>query len=170
LGGTKVVGLQVTFADIMEGSIGTLVYLFSTRRRLEIAYRDPADVCAPAELRDVDADGRPELLAYLADPSGGDCGSPCHVDLWNRFHLPPAWVQVRRWTGKTFAPSEVGYASFYRNLAVRYDSVSRWLASGPGNERCSSAPWVSQARDAFKKWAAKARTMASEGKQPQPPT
>src|SRR5439155_14533598 len=84
LAGRSVDGLVVTFDNRLEGVIGTAVYQISDRS-LRLIFRDGRAACAPAELKDLDRDSTPELVSYTDDPSSGDCGDPCHLDLWRRF-------------------------------------------------------------------------------------
>lgn len=141
-----------------EGWVGTSMYRLDSK--LSLAYTDEDYTCRPAEMRDVDGDGKPELISYVEDPSQGDCVSECHIDLEDQFDLEPAWVRIHRWTGRQWEPAERQFPSFYRSLADQYEQVDRWLANDPGGEVCRSMHWL-QGKGLFKNWAERARGIPS---------
>ncbi|HWP37508.1 MAG TPA: hypothetical protein VNL18_08165 [Gemmatimonadales bacterium] len=126
LGSGDVDALLVTFDHRFEGVVGTLL-LAIRGPRLEVVYRDEETSCQPAELRDIDGDGREELVSYVGDPSAGDCGDDCHIDFWKRFTMTPAWVRVQRWDGSAWVTLEREVGSFYAELATMYEQMQQWL-------------------------------------------
>jgi hypothetical protein len=76
LDGRNMNALVYTDDHPAEGWVGTMVFRVEGDS-LRLVYHDPDNTCQPAELRDLDGDGRHELLAYVADPAGGDCGNEC---------------------------------------------------------------------------------------------
>jgi hypothetical protein len=159
LAGRGVDGLVVTFDNRLEGVIGTVVYEISDRS-LRLIFRDGPDACAPAGLKDLDGDSTLELVSYTDDPSSGDCGDPCHLDLWHRFKIVPGWIRIQRWTGDQWVNVEAKHASYYRDLADQYERVARWVGAGPDGERCRTARWLREGQ-VLMDWAVKARAVAA---------
>jgi hypothetical protein len=159
LGDSVVDGLLVSYDIPLEGVVGTTIFALA-RGRLMRVFHDDKLVCKPAELRDLDGDGRPELLAYVGDPAE-NCGDLCHTDLRDRFDMVPAWVAVLRWTGTAWIQAERHYPAFYRQLALTYDQIDTWLAKGPDSEQCRTVYWLSD-RGMFHKWALRAGALGSK--------
>lgn len=159
LGGSEVDGLLITHDHRSEGIIGTAVYAITAGWKLRLSFADGSDVCKPAELRDLDADGKPELLSYPEDPSGGDCTSDCHLELAERFQMNPSWVQVWKWTGVRWAPAERDFPQFYRDLARRYQELDSVITRGVEYDVCRRTPWLMDAH-LFQKWASRAQRFA----------
>lgn len=114
-----------------EGWVGTMVFRVQGDS-LGLVYREPDDTCHPAELRDLDGDGRYELLAYVADPAGGDCGNECYLDLREHGRMIPSWVEVHAWNGDRWQKTERPVGEFYRGLAERYGRTATWVESSAG--------------------------------------
>jgi len=152
-------GLLITYDTPLEGDVGTLVYSLHDSD-LSLVFTDADGTCKPAELRDLNGDGHPELLVYSEDLAKGDCTNLCHITLRDRFDMVPAWVEVRRWTGKQWVPATDGeYRAFYRGLAETYSQMASWLTTGSEHEHCQNMPWLRDA-EPFDQWAARARALA----------
>jgi hypothetical protein len=157
-------GVVMSIFDPFE-AVGTGIFELEndTLRRI---YAD-GNICQPAELRDVDGDWQLELVSYVEDPlDGQDCAHFCHIDLWGRFHMMPAWVRIQQWNGEEWVSVERKLPIYYRGLARRYQMMDRWLREGPGNERCLMASWVQERPTFFSDLAARALEIAGEGAPP----
>jgi hypothetical protein len=151
-------GLLITYDTPIEGDVGTVIYSLHDSD-LSLVFTDAQGVCKPAELRDLNGDGQPELLVYSGDLSKGDCTNLCHITLRDRFDMVPAWVEVRRWTGKDWVRATDGeYRAFYRRLAETYSQMADWLTTGSEHEHCQNMPWLPDA-EPFNQWAAQARAL-----------
>ncbi len=149
--------LIVSFNNPIEGAIGTFIYGDTAQGRLWKLYHNGKDSCAPAELRDMDGDGEPELISYHDDPSEGDCDSDCHLAISERFHSPPNWIQVDRWNGRQWVPA--GRRDFYQNLASRYRDMDSWFSNDPTAAPCRNIYWMTEST-IFRKWADKSDSVA----------
>lgn len=162
LRGEEIDGLLITYNNLFEGLIGTVIFelVSDTLRRI---YVNPRDSCRPAELRDLDGDGNAELVSYVEDPLGGDdCTSNCHLDLWSQFYMMPEWIRIQRWNGEEWVTVEREFPAFYRELADTLQAIDRWLRGGPGSDRCSQAGWIrGEKRDYFARLAARALEVAA---------
>jgi hypothetical protein len=155
----RVDGLLVSWDLGGEGRGGTTIFSL-IRGKLIGTFQDVPGTCTPARLVDVNSDGRVELLTYPEER--GSCTDVCLLTIERHFDTPPAWVEVRRWTGTTWEPAGEGLSSFYAHLAEKYDQIRRWLSGewGPDSELCRGVPWV-EAGIPFAKWASRAREIAS---------
>lgn len=158
LGGDSIDALVITFDDPIEGSVGSVVYHVSDGTLIR-TYADGIDSCRPGDLRDLDGDGRPELITHVEDPSGGDCGDECHLELWERFETAPAWVRVYRWKDSEWTPAEAEFPGFYADLARRYERVQRWLDGPVDHGLCERVYWLRDRR-IFGELAKRARAIA----------
>lgn len=152
---------------IGEGVIGTAIYAVR-QDSLWLLHQPKGYECRPAVLRDVDGDGRPELLEFTEDPSRGDCGSLCHFALDGKFGMGPHWVTIYRWTGERWERAEEAYPEFYAQLAARYRMIHRWLHQNTGAEgdhhipdECLNIPWIRDNPQLFHAWAQRADSIAS---------
>lgn len=163
LEGQEVNAVFLSFEDIVEGIVGTRVYGLAGDTLAQV-YRD-GTVCRPAEFRDLDRDGRYELLSYIDDPLDGQfCAHPCHLVLLEKFDIVPAWVVVQRWNGEAWVLAEREFPDFYRDLAQRYTEVDEWLREGAGSGACPYADWLKgQQRDYFARLASRALAVAESG-------
>lgn len=142
-----------------EGVVSTLVYQV-TGDSLHRVYGDPGAVCRPAELRDLDGDGTPELVTYPEEASGGDCSSECHLALRERFGMGPHWTSALRWNGRVWQPAEERYPAFYGQVAERYRQARRWMAQGGGVCDAERVPWRREDPDAVDRWIRRAETLS----------
>jgi hypothetical protein len=134
LSGRALDGLSVTFNETTEGVVRTEIY-FDTGRTLRKVYEDPVGVCRPAALRDVDANGRYELVTV--ENSVGDCRDECHEDLEARFEIIPGWVGVLRWTGSEWKRADQEFPWFYRQLAANLQVALQWVEAVGTSGACS---------------------------------
>lgn len=118
-----------------------------------VVYSD-VETCKAAEIRDVDGDGEVELLAYSDQPPNAMCISECHIDLEERFGLPMAWVEVRRWNGQAWEPVTDGVAAYYSKLAELYERAAQWAEESPA--------WTCGPKGAefLRRWASRAKSLA----------
>jgi hypothetical protein len=157
LSGGRTDAVAVTFDYPEVAEVGTLV-LTAQGQGLVRSYVDADPTCKPAEVRDLDGDGRGELLSYTGDPSGGDCATECHLALRERFNFAPAWVQVYSWSGQSWEPAAEKYPEFYRQLANRYEEVATWVEEQSG-AACENVYWLNEG-SSIRHWAARARVIS----------
>lgn len=157
LGTDSVDGVAFTLDNRAEGSVFTRV-LNRDGPALREVFADKNPVCRPAELKDLDRDGRPELIAHETDAASGDCMSPCHQVLEERFDVQPAWINVYAWRGNWQGADSL-FPSFYRDLAGRYERVAKWLAAAPDAQVCRDVYWAPSA-NMFEELARRAREMS----------
>ena len=151
--------LVTSFDNQTENVIGTVIF-GDTGTGLSTIYADSGTACAPAEMRDLDGDGEPELISYREDPSGGDCGEPCHIAIRERFRMAPAWVRIDSWDGKRWVPAERRHRAFYARLSRTYEAMDRWLTSGPSATACRDVYWLTD-RTFIRRWAQRSRSLAN---------
>jgi hypothetical protein len=125
-----------------------------------MTYRDSTAVCRPAEVTDLDGDGRAEVIAYGEDPAKGACMSACHLKLEEKFGLQPVWLDVLGWNGTTWKPRVGSFRDYYRKLAEKYQQAADWLADSADAETCRKVYW-SPTPQLFLDLAARARREAS---------
>jgi hypothetical protein len=168
LRGAEIDGVLISFDDIVEASVATLVYELSDDHLTRI-YTDHR-VCRPAELRDLDIDGVPELVSYVEDPlNGRDCARSCYLALLSKFDVLPAWVRIQRWDGETWIPVEREFPAFYHELADTLQTIDRWLRGGPGADWCPYDSWLrGERRDHFARLAKRALEVATSGQDTPP--
>lgn len=151
-------GLVSTIASVVRGD------------SLELVYYDRGTVCRASEFRDLDGDGRLELMAYSEPLSAGDCSSRCSLALGDRFPLALHWVTIHRWSASTWVPAEGGFPRFYRELAGVYDSAAAWIrgpdAADIGCE-IGAVRWLTERHELLAQWARRADSLA--GSSPQEP-
>lgn len=153
---------EVAYDNPSEGMVGTALYRLDADSLHEV-FTDGSDACAPASLRDLNADGIPELVVYSEDPSHGDCGEGCLVTVRDTFDVIAGWVQVRRWRSGAFVADEPEFPEFYRKLGDRYQAVDRWLKSdSPYAARCRGVYWLKN-QDLFAGLAQRAQAVAKQG-------
>jgi hypothetical protein len=152
--------LVLSFDSPVEGSVGTVMYGDTGDGSLSRIYTEEATTCAPAELRDLDGDGEPELISYQEDPSAGDCDSPCHIAIKKHLNMIPAWLRVKRWDGKGWVGAERQHPAFYAELARRYEALDTWVRSDSSGAPCRSAYWFTDA-ELFRTWAARSDSLAA---------
>ncbi|HEY0021623.1 MAG TPA: hypothetical protein VGB24_01905 [Longimicrobium sp.] len=92
LGGSGTDAFFYTHDIPVEGVIGTAVYAIQADSMVMTYGSEEDNECRPAAIRDVNGDGRMELVTYTRDPSDGDCGSECHLDIDEQFGMGPQWV------------------------------------------------------------------------------
>lgn len=117
------------------------------------------EACRRPELRDVNGDGRLDVLNYVAgalpvEECSGDAGTQACRDAY-----PTEWVEVwLQHPGGDFRPGPAGASRWYRDLARRYAEAAATLRGAPraGVARCD--PRVAAALDSL---AARARTAGS---------
>lgn len=157
--GSDVDGLIVTWDSPVEGDVGTVVWAINGERLVPV-YTDGEGACRPAFLRDLDRDGRHELITHLGDPSELDCGDDCHLALWQELRATPAWTSVLAWSGDSWVAAEERFPRFYEQLAGHYQRAHEWVLKHPHAEVCRSALWFKD-RQMLAGWAARARELAS---------
>ena len=157
------VALLYTHDLPVEGVIGTVVYSVVSDS-LARTFRSEPNECKPADVRDLDGDGHPELVIYTQDPSGGQCGSECHLELGERFGIGPQWAAVHRWTGTRWQLDEAAFPGFYADLATRYRSVQQWLdgADAAATRHCTTPRWMRN-KSMFRAWAQRAEEIVAKG-------
>ncbi len=160
-GGDATDGLIITFDDPFEGILGSHTFRIDGRH-LMATHHDGGDSCRPAELRDLEGDGKTELIWYTEDPSGGDCASSCHFALrGDRFDLTAGWVNVSEWSGQEWVGAEARYPDFYADLADRYRAIGDWLSERGEFRPCDNLYWLKD-RGIFDRWAVRAAALAEE--------
>jgi len=156
---TTVDGLLVSWDLGAEGRAGTTV-MSLVRGTLATTFQDGPETCTPAGLIDVTGDGKVEIVRYVEER--GACSDVCRLTIQKHFDMPPAWVELRRWTGTGWQPAQEGVSRFYAKLADKYGQIRRWLSGawGPDSELCRDVAWV-EAGVPFERWAARAKELAS---------
>lgn len=129
-----------TFDAPVEGPVATLV-LVRQATSFRLTYQDTAAVCRPAQVMDLDGDGRAELIAHAEDPTKGSCMTECHLKLEEKFGIQPAWVEVLSWNGTAWEPGAGRFPDYYRRLAEKYQRVAGWLADSADAETCRRVYW-----------------------------
>ena len=161
LGGSETDALLYTHNIPSEGVIGTVVYTLLPDTMV-LTFEPGADECRPGEVRDVDGDGRPELLAFTEDPSRGYCGSECHIEITEVFGAGPHWVDVYRWNGTGWIRENRAFPAFYARLGRQYRAIQEWLdGNGEGrSSQCKTPSWIRN-KPVFRQWAERADSIAS---------
>ena len=157
-GSSSVDGLMISWDLGAEGRAGTTI--MSLREAvLTTTYQDPPAICTPSLLKDVTGDGSVELVTYTDQK--GDCSDVCRLTIQKHFDLPPAWVELRSWTGAAWQVKTDGTSQFYAKLADKYSQIRRWLSGewGPDSELCRGVAWVEDGA-VFEKWVGRAREVA----------
>ena len=163
LGRPTVDALSMTFDERFEGIVGTVIFSLSSHGTLRQIYADGEGVCRAAEVTDLDRDGRAELLSYVEDPSTGDCGDECHISISDHVGVSaPAWVRIQQWNGEAWIDVSQNFSAFYGRLADVYEELDRWLRQDPSAERCRGTYWVKRDPNVFRRWAVRARSLASK--------
>ena len=148
-------GLAVTFNAPIENIVGTALYAVSANRLTKV-FTDAKGTCRPAELKDLDADGRLELISYTEDPSKTDCGDQCHVVMSQQIDMTPAWVGIHHWTGSDWQDASYHFRSFYAELGHAYEKLARWLSDSNDAAWCRGG-WL--APEVVTQWIQRAKRL-----------
>jgi hypothetical protein len=140
-----------------EGMVFTLVYT-SEADSLRLSYYDRERVCRSSELRDLDGDGVPELLARSDHLIERDCSAHCSLEFAHRFPDAAHWVTVHRWTGSEWVPAEREHPEFYRALAAEYRRAAVWFSGEP--DACPYGRWARDRVANLTRWAERAEALS----------
>lgn len=135
-GGRDINAFAYTFDYATEGVVATRV-LTGTDGGLAVSFADSRSTCKPADIRDFDEDGIPELVAYLESGEAlqsDDCSWFCDERLEDQFGVISAWPAIYRWTGERWERSDAHYPQYYRGLADRYRRAHDWIATLPEDD------------------------------------
>ncbi len=150
--------LRITFDNPVEKPVGTHLYRMYEGQLID-SFHDSDDVCTPAELRDVNADGQLDLISWGEDPTPGDCSLECEIHI-RSLGVSVAWPTVHRWSNDHWIAAESDYTEFYKEIATRYDDVLEELPPMRGSA-CAYAGWTDGRLVA--EWAERARGLAEGG-------
>lgn len=156
-------GLVVTMNYPTEGVVRTEVFHLVDRRLVPV-YQDPSPSCRSAQLRDLDADGKYELVVYRRDSLAGVCEDPCHSVLESRFGVTPDWPSVHSWTGDKWVLAENQHPWFYAQTAANYQVLRRWLEESSSSTLCRTAPWRQSPSSLFRGRETRAQRIAGSNR------
>lgn len=150
----------LAFDHAAEGLVGSQAFLVRGQQMAQ-TFRDSANVCRPAELKDVDRDGTLELIRYGSSLDPSDCEGTCSVMLREDVGVEPAWAAVLAWDGRYWSPAGLSVSStFYADLAQRYRAAESFIDS-------TSAPSCRTKAEIFKaalaRWADSASALVRRG-------
>lgn len=111
-----------------EGIVGASLLRIS-ETSLQERFRDRAEACRAADVRDIDGDGKPELIEYVSAIDEGDCSTTCSLLLRDDLKVEPSWPVLRDpIVGSELSPRPA-WRDFYRLQMRSYEQAITFVDS-----------------------------------------
>jgi len=126
----------------------------------------PPYTCYASVLRDLDADGAPELVVYTEQAMDfRRCAEDIAIRPFSEVGLPIAWPAVYEWNDEAWVPVAEDVGDFYAELGERYRELSGWFGTICRGRRaeplCTQADEIGVDRQ-LEEWRARAEAMTVE--------
>jgi hypothetical protein len=121
----EAVGMLFTYTldDVIEGAVMTRVFEIRGDRA-SVIYSDPENACVPATLRDIDADGRSELIVPTGRLACGTDAALCREQL-DSLSAPAGWPDVYRRISGKWELARTGVSAFYAQVAREFERAAK---------------------------------------------
>lgn len=151
--------LRFTKDDVVQGETATQLFRIEAQELVSV-YVDEEASCKPAQIHDLNGDGRVEIVSFVDVPARAVCSSICEMEIRERFGIAASWIRVWRWVAGSWIVAEEKFPEYYLDQAERYDRIVAWLGSEAGQSACGTVDWLAEGR-VFEVWASRARLIAN---------